>query len=378
MKLPTTIGFIGDGQLARMSACAAIKLGYKCHFFGNSSDGPCSGLGEFFPGSLDDLEALRPFIQSCDVVTLENEFIDSKVLMELVEHTPIYPSPESFQKIENKLIEKDTFKNAGIPVCHYALTNSIKDLERFMINKNFPVMLKAAKGGYDGFGNYVAKNMEDAQAAIKKFKRSDSDLVIAEEMMDFKKEVAVTVARSITGEIKVYPVVDTIQVDSICHYVVAPAAITEVVSEKIKLFAIQAMESLNAIGVFSFEFFIMENAEVLLNESAPRPHNSAHYTMDGCETSQFENHIRAITGMPLGDVDLKADHTVMVNLIGTHNRKTRVEQIDEYIEKDNINLHMYGKTDSRVGRKMGHINILGNNTQSLLATAKEISEKVRI
>jgi 5-(carboxyamino)imidazole ribonucleotide synthase len=380
MEVPTIIGFIGDGQLARMSAHKAIELGFECHFFGKDSYGPCKDLGTFFEGELNEEQKLMNFFNSCDLITLENEFIDSELLLKLQTetNTKIYPSAQCFLKIENKYIEKETFKNANIQVCEYALIRNENDLDVFMQGKSYPVMMKAAKGGYDGFGNFVANNRQKALEALNKFRRVESDMVIAEEMVPFIKEVAVTVARSIKGEIKVYPVVDTIQENNICHYVSAPANITDEISDKIKTSATKAMEAMDAVGIFSFEFFILENGDVLLNESAPRPHNSAHYSMDGCLTSQFENHIRAITGLKLGDVDLKYPKSVMVNLLGTDNRAAKVEQIDEYIKNENVHLHMYGKEQSRVGRKMGHVNITGSDSNLLLKTAKEISQKVRI
>lgn len=378
MEVPTIIGFIGDGQLARMSAHQALQLGFKCHFFGKNINGPCKDLGDFFLGELNDVVALEEFFHKCDVVTLENEFVDSTILSKLRNKDKLYPSVQTFSKIENKLVEKQSFENAKIPVCEYKLINHIKDLQSFVRDKNYPVMLKAAKGGYDGFGNRVVKNEQQAIEAIKFFKRKDSDMVIAEQMVSFQKEVAITVARNISGQIKTYPVVDTVQENNICHYVVAPAELSNEVCSKINDYAIKAMEELNAVGVFSFEFFILNNGDVILNESAPRPHNSAHYTMDGSETSQFENHIRAICNLDLGDTYLTSERIVMVNLLGTDNRETKLEQIDDYLKQPNVILHMYGKDQSRVGRKMGHLNLLSSNGIDIFQIAKEISQKVRI
>lgn len=380
MESPIIIGFIGDGQLARMSAHQAIKLGFVCHFFGNSANGPCAGLGVFFKGKLNDFDLLKTFVHSCDVVTLENEFISTDFLLKLTKetNTPIYPSAHSFAMIDNKFIEKETFRLGGIPVCDYAIVKDKTTLSKFMHNKSFPVMIKAAKGGYDGYGNKKCNNLEQALDAIKFFARSEDDLVIAEQMVPFLKEVAITIVRSINGDVLAYPIVDTIQENNICHYVLAPADINNDIEEKIKNYAIKAMQIMDAVGVFSFEFFVLENGIVLLNESAPRPHNSAHYTMDGCQSSQFENHIRAITGLTLGSSHLKTKTTVMVNLLGTDNRETKVEQIDDYLNKANVHLHMYGKELSKPGRKMGHINITGANAKELLTMAKEISQRVRI
>jgi len=344
MNEGSIIGFIGDGQLARMSAHKAIELGFVCHFFGNNIDGPCHGLGNFFTGSIDDIELLSHFARTCDVITLENEFVKSEILKKIEKITPLYPTAKSFTLIENKFIEKETFNRLGIPTCSYKLiTNLIEDIREF----NFPIILKSSKGGYDGFGNIKCSNNTQAQEAFHRLGGNLGQDIIIEQMVPFIKEVAITVARNKAGNIITYPVVDTIQENHICTKVIAPALINKSVHDKVEGFAIKAMEGTNSIGVFSFEFFVLADDNVLINESAPRPHNSAHYSMDACETSQFENHIRAITNMNLGPSKMKVKKATMINLIG----------INEYTSNDqNEFVHLYGKKENKSGRKMGHIN----------------------
>lgn len=344
MKEGSIIGFIGDGQLARMSAHKAIELGFVCHFFGNNPDGPCCGLGEFFAGAIDDIESLTSFAKTCDVITLENEFVKSSILKQVEQVTPLFPTSKSFALIEDKFIEKQTFNHLNIPTCSYKLiTNLIEDLREF----SFPIILKSSKGGYDGFGNIKCANYSQAQKAFDKLGGNSGKDILIEQMVSFEKEVAITVARNVLGEIIIYPVVDTIQENHICTKVIAPALINKRVQEKVEGFAVKAMEGTNSIGVFSFEFFVLADDSVLLNESAPRPHNSAHYSMDACETSQFENHIRAITKMSLGSSRMKVKKATMINLIG----------INDYTSNDkNEFVHLYGKKENKSGRKMGHIN----------------------
>lgn len=338
MKDTVIIGFIGDGQLAKMSAEKAIELGFECHFFGNNPNGPCRDLGKFFIGQLDDKTALLNFAKQVSILTLENEFVDSEFLFECEKVTPLYPSAYSFSLIENKIKERQLFDKLDIPQGFYKTINSIEMLDDY----NFPYVLKASKGGYDGFGSKVIYSTEEA----RDFYKSCHSDVLLEEYIPFDKEVAITFARNAKGEFIIYPIADTIQEDQICVEVQAPADINPDVKNKIEKFVKVFADGIDAIGVFSIEFFIKGN-NIYINETAPRPHNSAHYTMDGCYTSQFENHIRAITGMNLGKGELKVKKISMKNIIG---------QSKPISTNENEFIHWYNKEEVRPGRKMGHIN----------------------
>lgn len=373
------IGILGDGQLARMSAMAATKLGYQVHFFGQNPDGPCANLGPFTKGDWNDSKALKDFASAVDVITLENEFIAADILKDLENFTALYPSAKCFEKIENKFIEKKTFEQLDIPVPAYAFLNNFdRDLEKFIQQHGFPVMLKSSKGGYDGYGNCLAKNFEEAKRGYEQLGGTKGREIIVEQGIDFEREVAVTVARNTKGEMVVYPVCDTIQENHMCNLVAAPSTISEELAKRIQYYAQTAMSGIDAVGVFSFEFFITKDARVLLNESAPRPHNSAHYTMDACECGQFENHIRAIVGEKLGNPSLKFLQSMMLNILGTQNGKACFEGDEDYRGNSNIFFHIYGKTDSRIGRKMGHVNLVGSDRNELLNIAKDLEEKIRI
>jgi 5-(carboxyamino)imidazole ribonucleotide synthase len=381
MNNAKTIGFLGDGQLAKMAAEAAIKMGHQVVFYGQQPDGPCRGLGEFVSGEYTDVNSMFQFAKKCDVITLENEFIDSKVLDKVQQKskTPIYPHPGSFSLIENKYIEKKTFESADIPVAPFKLVRDFdKDSKLFTRLYGLPVMMKSSKGGYDGYGNFRAKTQEDMVEGFAKLGGKDDRDILLEAMIPFHKEVAITVARNTKGEMIVYPVVDTIQENHICNKVLAPAVVAKDITKKIERYATMAMECIDAVGVFSFEFFITDNNDVILNESAPRPHNSAHYSMDGCYTSQFENLIKAITGEKLGPGNMKVSKVLMLNLLGTHDRPTKVEGIDELQEDKSLHWHMYNKRQSRPGRKMGHVNIVGEDVEQMLKLADKIANDIQI
>lgn len=350
MKSGTTIGFIGGGQLARMSAHQAIELGHTCVFYSNDDYGPCMGLGKFFNGDDDSVKDYIPFAKACDVITLENEYIDSAILIELEKYTKVCPSSFSFSLIEDKYKEKVFFRENGIPVADFALIENLeRDLISFVKTRSFPVMFKSVKGGYDGFGNKAVKNLKDAELAFTALGGNEGQQILIEEMQNFKSEVAVTVARNERGEVQVYPVVDSIQSDThVCVKVIAPSKENNLVKNLVKENALNAMHALKAVGVFSFEFFVLPDESVILNESAPRPHNSAHYTMDACVTSQFKNHILAITAEELGETKLTCKAVVMDNLLG-------VKGPPQDLSKNEF-LHWYEKKEARPGRKMGHIN----------------------
>lgn len=376
-----TIGFLGAGQLARMSAVEAFRYGQQIAVF---SDQPENEPVQFmtphsYSGSFREVDTMVPFAEKCDVITLENEFIDSSVLAQLQEKsgTPIYPSPKSFALIENKLIEKQTFENAGIPVTPYAVVKSKDDLLLFGEKHDWPYLLKSSKGGYDGYGNKTVKSLKDAQNAFRELGGEDGREILAEAFVDFTYELAVQVARNETGTV-VYPCVETVQENHICVAVRAPAPIPKNIQKEAQRLAVKATEAIDGKGIFAFEFFLKKNGALLLNESAPRPHNSGHYTIEGCVTSQFENHIRSVCGLPPGDTSLIKPAAVMINLLGTHNRECRYNNIKEAVNQPNGHLHSYGKLQSKPGRKMGHYTLLGSDTDEIYSRARKVTDRIEI
>jgi 5-(carboxyamino)imidazole ribonucleotide synthase len=376
-----TIGFLGAGQLARMSALQAFRFGIKVAVY---SDRPENEPVQFMTpltgnGTFNDVDAMVAFAEKCDVITLENEFIDSDVLHQVQEMsgTPIYPSPDSFSLIENKLIEKQTFENAGIPVTPYSLIKNEDDLRSFGNNHGWPYMLKSSKGGYDGYGNEIADNADQAFKAFEKLGGTKGHDILAEAFVDFTHELAIQVARNSTG-IAVYPCCETIQENHICTAVKTPADISRKLQAKAADFAVKATEAIDGKGIFAYEFFLTGEGDLLLNESAPRPHNSGHYTIEGGITSQFENHVRAVLDLPLGDTSLRKPAAVMINLLGTELRNSQIDHAIQALESSDGHLHMYGKLQSKPGRKMGHFTLLGNDVEQTYKEALKLTENIRI
>lgn len=330
-------------------------------------------------GSFDSVIDLVKFAGTCDVLTLENEFINSDILKEVEAEsgTPIFPSPESFALIENKLIEKQTFEKAGIPVTPYALVENEMDLSDFGDEHGWPYLLKSSKGGYDGYGNETVDNIEEAKTAFDKLGGNKGFDIIAESFVEFTHELAVQVARNETGHI-VYPCCETVQENHICVAVKSPAPVDKSIRENARELALKATEAIDGRGIFAFEFFLKTDGTLLLNESAPRPHNSGHYTIEGCVTSQFENHIRAVMGLSLGSSELRAPAVAMINLLGTDRRDARVDITAEALKQSDGHLHVYGKLDSKPGRKMAHYTLLGEDMDETYSRAQRLTEGIRI
>lgn len=381
LKADFTIGFLGAGQLARMSALQAFRFGIQVAVFSDRAENePVQFMTpKSYSGSFDDVDALVRFASSCDVVTLENEFIRSEVLKEVRDQsgTPMFPSPESFALIENKRIEKETFENAGIPVTPYGVVGNRVQLEEFGNDHGWPYLLKSSKGGYDGYGNKTVKTIDDALKAFDALGGNKGREIIAEAFVDFTHELAVQVARNETG-IVVYPCCETVQENHICVAVKSPAPVSEAIQKKAQELAIAATEAIDGKGIYAFEFFLTSTGDLLLNESAPRPHNSGHYTIEGCVTSQFENHVRAVCGLPLGSADTTKPAAVMINLLGTDNREAVIENAEKAIEQKNGHLHSYGKLQSKTGRKMAHYTLLGDDTEQTYELAKSLTKPIRI
>lgn len=375
------LGFLGAGQLARMSALQAFRFGIQIASYSDRPENePVQFMSPFsYSGTFEDVDAMVEFAKTCDVITLENEFINSEVLKKVQElsGTPIFPSPESFALIENKLIEKQTFENAGIPVTPYKIVSDSLDLKDFGAEHGWPFLLKSSKGGYDGYGNKTVHNHSEAVKAFEALGGSEGRDILAEGFVDFTHELAVQVARNETGTV-VYPCCETVQENHICVAVISPAPIDESIQFKAQELAVKATEAIDGKGIFAFEFFLTTSGEVLLNESAPRPHNSGHYTIEGCVGSQFENHVRAVLGLPLASSNMKEQVAVMINLLGTHNREAESDHIFEGLNTEDGHLHVYGKVQSKIGRKMAHYTLLGDDLERTYQRAKEVTEGIEI
>ena len=372
------LGIIGGGQLARMSAYQAYRFGIQVGAVTSTSglDPMEEVTPHIFRGDMNDKEVLRKIFEWADVVTLENEFLDGELLNQIQSETgtPVYPSPDTFKKIENKRIEKETFHNAGINVAPFQVVNNRDDLKKVGSLFGWPFILKSSKGGYDGYGNATVKTLNEAWDAFIKLGGDKDREIIAEKKINFTMELAVMVARNSTGMVA-YPCCESIQQGHICKTVIAPGRVPREIREKTKKIAMNAMVAIDAVGIVGFEFFLTEQNEILLNECAPRPHNSGHYSIEACKTSQFENHVRAVCGLPLGDSSLIKPHAVMVNILGKRNGKAALE-LDDIHYHPQAHIHVYGKKESRIGRKMGHVTVTGQNLAETLKLATEIEENI--
>lgn len=373
----TTIGIFGGGQLAKMTAQAASTLDMNTLIFAQADNEPALKIAtDTLIGAWDDPDLLAQFAQRADVITLESEFVP----VELLEHvesygTPVHASSVTVSHIRDKFIQKQRMQAAGIDVPRFKKVMVSGDILEASAEFGFPLMLKTRTLGYDGYGNQLVRRAHDIEPALKKFAGRD---LMVEEFVNFVRELAVIVARGVDGSIRVYPVVETVQKHNICHLVRCPAAIDESVARLAHDMAIQAVEAIEGVGVFGVELFEIADNQVLFNEIAPRPHNSGHYTIEGTITSQFENHIRAILGLPLGDVAQIAPATAMINILGERQGTPNPVALQEALRIGGAHIHLYGKDQVRVGRKMGHITVLGYNTDGAEKVARLALSKINL
>lgn len=353
-----TIGILGGGQLAKMTAQAASALDIDVIVFAKKADEPALKLvPNHMIGAWDDEDLLKQFAEQCDVVTLESEFVPPEILRRIEAlDTPVYASSVTLDLVRDKLMQKRHMQQAGIDVPRFTKVMVGSDILEASVEYGFPVMLKARTMGYDGYGNVLIRRAHDIEAALEKLNGRE---LMVEALVNFVRELAVIVARSRTGEIRVYPVVETVQKNNICHTVRCPAPIDESTAKLATDMAIAAVEAIDGVGVFGVEMFELPHNQVLFNEIAPRPHNSGHYTIEGTITSQFENHIRAILGWPLGDVAQIAPATVMINILGEREGPPNPTALSDALSVGGVHWHLYGKSQVRPGRKMGHVTILG-------------------
>ncbi len=378
MTKTNTIGILGGGQLARMSALAARRLGFNIAILENHKNSPAGQLTHNeFVGRVNNKNILKKFAGASDIITLENEFVDYTKL-EYIERLgkKVLPSPETIALIQDKLVQKETLQKKGIPVPKFIPVNQKKDFESIVKSLALPFILKSRKMGYDGYGNALVKSRADFELAFDSLTHRHSKLM-AEEFIDFKMELAIIVVRT-KKEILAYPVVQTIQKNQICHIVIAPAQISSKIMKAAKNIAIECVKAVRGFGIFGIELFLTPKGKILVNEMAPRPHNSGHYTIEGCYTSQFENHIRSVLGLPLGSAEMVKPLAVMINILGKRNGRAVVKNYGSVLKNVKIHLHIYGKEHSRIGRKMGHITITGDNLKSILNLAKKSEKEIII
>ena len=363
------IGILGGGQLARMIMEECYKYGFEFHILSKEENSPAGRITKYeYKGDWNDEDTLLRFSEKCDLITLENEFIDHHKIRFLEERgMQVYPSSEIIKLVQDKLFQKEYLRKSGIPVADYAKADSKEDIYDFVSAHLYPVILKSRIMGYDGKGNFTIEREDQIEEAFNVL--SKRGRLMCESFVNFEKEIATQVVRNSSGEMKVYKVVETIQKDHICNQVISSAGQFENVKSKAEKIAGQITEGLNYKGVMGIEMFL-NGEEILVNELAPRVHNSGHYTIEACKTSQFENHIRAILNYTPGSTDMVCDNAVMINILGKRNGKAELKNAGELLKSENVYLHIYGKTETSIGRKMGHITVLNNDINKAIELAQ--------
>jgi 5-(carboxyamino)imidazole ribonucleotide synthase len=354
-----TIGIIGGGQLGRMMAFSAKAMGYRIAVLDPAEDSPCGQVADYkVIGDYDDLEGIRKLAEVSDVITYEFENIDAAALEWLCEQAYVPQGKSLLEITQDRVKEKAAIAHAGVEVAPYAVINSLNDLEENCERLGYPVVLKTARGGYDGKGQAVLKSHEDIEEAQALL---DNGQCILEKWISFTKEISVIITRNSNGESAVFPVGENIHHDNILHQTIAPARISKQAEEKAIQSAIQLANSFELVGTLAVEMFLSAGDKIYINELAPRPHNSGHYTIEACETSQFEQHVRAVCNLPLGKTELLKP-AVMVNILGEHVQNV----LDNLTNVPDWKVHFYGKKEAKFKRKMGHVTILCDSVETAI------------
>jgi 5-(carboxyamino)imidazole ribonucleotide synthase len=364
-----TIGVLGGGQLGRMLALAGKNLGYRFITLDPTADSPCGQVADAqINAAYHDVDAAKQLAAQCDVITYEFENVDADVTALLMNESYVPQGSTLLYTTQHRLREKRAIEAAGVQVAPYVEIQNADHLRTSVEQFGLPCVLKTAMGGYDGKGQWVIRSHEEIEQAFATLSQAKTELVL-EKFIAFEKELSVIAARNPSGEVVTFPVAENIHVRNILHQSIVPARISQQIAEKAEQMAKQIAEKLGVIGLLAVEMFLTTDGQLYVNELAPRPHNSGHYTMDACRTSQFEQHVRAICDLPLGSTELLTP-VVMVNLLGQHIPAV----LDWSVRRDSqldalgctAKLHLYGKQEAKAQRKMGHINILCHDLEHAL------------
>lgn len=372
------LGILGGGQLGKMLLFDTRKFDIQTYVLDPSDEAPCKiACNQFFKGDLMDFETVYNFGKLVDVLTFEIELVNLEALVKLEEEgLKVYPSPKTLKLIQNKGIQKVFYSKNNIPTADFKRFSTLKELVIDLVDSKlkFPFVWKCTEFGYDGNGVKVIRQISDLD-------NLPNVECIAETMIPFKNELAVIVCRNPSGEIKTYPVVEmefhpeANQVE----YVICPARIDDAVAEKARAIALNVSEKFNHVGLLAVEMFQTEDDEIVVNEVAPRPHNSGHYSIEASYTSQFENHLRAILNLPLGNTDSKVAG-IMVNLVGEEGFSGDViyKNIEKILSWDGVTPHIYGKKQTRPFRKMGHVTIVNKDIDEARKIAEDVKNTIRV
>ena len=366
-----TLGIIGGGQLGMMLTEAAQNLGdiSKIIVLDPTENCPAAKVGaQQIIADFKDEDAIKKLSELSDIITYEIESGNSDVLKKLEKNTEINPSPDTLRIIQDKLLQKQFLQKNGIAVSEFEKIENKEELNQMIDKMGLPLLLKTRRDAYDGRGNYKINSKSEINDALDLF---SGKTLMVEKFVKFEKEVSVIAARNTKGEILTYPVVENIHENNILRTTIAPGRVSEIVRKEAEKIAEKTMEVLHGAGVFGIEMFVTSDDEILINEIAPRVHNSGHHTLQSCNTSQFEQHLRAILGMDLGDSSIKTP-TIMYNILGP---KTFQGEYNVLFKKqDNIHLKMYGKLESKPQRKIGHVNVVDVENRGMEELLKQVED----
>lgn len=368
------LGILGGGQLGRMLMQPCANYNVVTYVIDPDENAPCKGRCNYFEqGSITDFDSVYNFGKDKDLVTIEIENVNVAALKKLQsEGVKVYPQPEVIELIQDKSIQKQFYKSNNIPTADFVLIGSKGDIDQHL--SFLPAFQKVSKGGYDGGGVQRLSDQKDLDLAF------DSPGLL-EKLVDFEKEISVIVARNEKGEISVFPPVELVfhPEYNLVDYLVSPAGLTEEQDKEASSIAKQVAEALGIVGILAVEMFLNKNGEILVNEVAPRPHNSGHQTIDANITSQYEQHLRAILGLPLGDTDIKIP-SAMVNLLGEegYSGPAIYQGIEEVLKLEGVNLYLYGKAMTKPHRKMGHITIVDHDITGLQEKVEFVKSTIKI
>lgn len=369
-----TLGILGGGQLGRMVIQSAINYNIDIHILDPDANAPCKSICQkFIHGKLTDFDTVYNFGQDCDIITIEIENVNTDALEKLAsEGKEVYPQPSLIRLIQDKRVQKQFYQEKGIPTAEFILT---ENKDEVMQNADFlPAVNKLGKEGYDGRGVQVLKNADELEKAF------DAPGLL-EKLIDFDKEIAVIVAKNKRGEVIAYPSVECAfhPTANLVEFLFAPAEISPEIEAKAQEIALKVIHELDLVGILAVEMFVTKEGDILVNEIAPRPHNSGHHTIEANMTSQFEQHLRAVLDMPLGNTELRTP-AAMVNLLGEDgfSGEAYVEGLDEAMAQKGVYVHLYGKKLTKPFRKMGHVTLLDANIETLKKRAMEIKSLIKI
>ncbi|MDR4999696.1 5-(carboxyamino)imidazole ribonucleotide synthase [Brevibacillus parabrevis] len=368
IKPGSTLGILGGGQLGRMIALAGRAMGYRFVTMDPTVDAPCGQTADRqIVASYDDVEAAMQLASVSDVISYEFENVDAQVAEVLESHAYVPQGSRLLRITQNRISEKTAIREIGIPVAPFRVVGSLQDLQGAVAELGLPAVMKTATGGYDGKGQWVLRSEDELAEAYETLSKAGTELIM-EQFVPFQMELSVIAARNPDGELAVFPTSENIHQENILHLSIVPARVAPEVKARAEEIARTIVEKLDVVGLIAVEMFLTTDGQLYVNELAPRPHNSGHYTMDACVTSQFEQHVRAVCNLPLGSTELLSP-VVMVNILGEHLQPV-IDQIDKLPRT--AKLHLYGKAESKAKRKMGHINVLAPTVEEALTHIDEL------